>query len=125
MKVIDASVVVELVCSYLDPERLGDEILAAPHLIDTEVLHTLRRLVRLRDLTEAEGTRALATFSGMIINRQPVMALHDRIWALRHNLTAYDASYVALAEALGATSLLTSDARLAKAPGLQCHVEVL
>lgn len=58
------------------------------------------------------------------IERSPHLPLLARCWELRHNLTVYDASYVALAELLGAP-LLTGDARLAAAPGIRCDVELL
>lgn len=125
MRVIDAGVVVELVANDLDPDRLGDEELATPHLIDSEVTNVLRRLVRLGNLTEEQGGLALEGFSRLAITRYPADWLRPRMWALRHNLTAYDATYVALAETIEATALLTTDARLANAPGLRCPVEVL
>ena len=78
MRVVDAGVVIELVANDLDPGRLGDEELAAPHLIDSV-----------------------------------------------GDLSAYDATYVALTEMTGATALLTTDARLAGAPGINCPSELL
>lgn len=125
MKVVDAGVVVELVAGGLDPDRLGGEELAAPHLIDSEVTHVLRSLVLRGDLTDEQGNLAFAGFTVLTIARFPADWLRPRIWALRHNLSAYDATYVALAEETAATSLLTTDARLARAPGLRCPVEVL
>jgi predicted nucleic acid-binding protein len=59
------------------------------------------------------------------LTRFPADWIRGRTWALRHSLSAYDATYVALAEALSATSLLTTDARLAAAPGIQCVVDVV
>ncbi|MBA3309850.1 MAG: type II toxin-antitoxin system VapC family toxin [Nocardioidaceae bacterium] len=125
MRVVDAGVVVELVAGALDPDRLGDEELAAPHLIDSEVTHVLRGLVLRRGLSDEEGLLALDGFIGLTLTRFPADWLRPRMWALRHNLSAYDATYVALAEMTGATSLLTTDARLAQAPGLQCDIRVL
>ncbi|MDQ6606614.1 MAG: type II toxin-antitoxin system VapC family toxin [Actinomycetota bacterium] len=125
MNVVDAGVVVELVAGSLDPDRLGDEELAAPHLIDTEVTHVLRSLVRRRALSEEQGTAALDGFIGLTISRFPGDWLRPRMWALRQNLSAYDATYVALAEMIGATSLLTTDTRLAQAPGIRCAVQLL
>ncbi len=125
MRVVDAGVIVELVARDLDPERLGDEELAAPHLIDSEVTNVLRRLVLHRSLTEEQGTLALDGFARLSLTRYPADWLRPRMWALRHNLSAYDATYVALAELTGATSLLTTDARLATAPRLRCLVDVL
>lgn len=125
MRVVDAGVIVELLANDLDPDRLGDEALAAPHLIDSEVTNVLRRLVRLGDLNEEQGALALDGFTRLALTRFPADWLRPRMWALRHNLSAYDATYVALAEMIDATALLTTDARLAAAPGLQCSVEVI
>jgi predicted nucleic acid-binding protein len=125
LNVVDAGVVIELIALDLDPDRLGDEELAAPHLIDSEVTHVLRGLVIRGLLTERQGSRALDGFTRLVLTRFPADWLRPRIWALRHNLSGYGATYVALAELIGATSLLTTDARLAGAPGLQCRVRVL
>jgi predicted nucleic acid-binding protein len=125
LRVVDAGVVVELVAGSLDPDLLGDQELAAPHLIDSEVTHVLRSLVLRRSLSEEQGVLALAGFTRLTVTRFPADWLRPRMWALRHNLSAYDATYVALTEMSGATSLLTTDARLANAPGLQCDIQVL
>ncbi len=125
MRVVDAGVVVELIVGNLDPDLLGDEELAAPHLIDSEVTHVLRGLVRRRGLSDEQGTLALVGFTRLTITRFPADWLRPRMWALRHNLSAYDATYVALTEMSGATSLLTTDARLASAPGIECDIQLL
>ncbi len=125
MRVVDAGVVMELVAGNLDPDLLGDEELAAPHLIDSEVTHVLRSLVLRHSLSEEQGERALAGFTRLSITRIPADWLRWRMWALRHNLSAYDATYVALAEMSGATMLLTTDARLASAPGVRCDIRLL
>ncbi len=125
MNVIDASVVVELLANDLDPDLLGNEELIAPHLIDSEVTNVLRRLVAHGALSEEQVTLAFDGFTRLILTRFPADWLRPRMWALRHNLSAYDATYVALAEMTNAKALLTTDARLATAPGIQCHVEVL
>ncbi len=125
MNVIDASVIVELLANDLDPDLLGNEELIAPHLIDSEVTNILRRLVAHGALSEEQGTLAFDGFTRLILTRFPADWLRPRMWALRHNLSAYDATYVALAEMTNAKALLTTDARLARAPGIQCHVEVL
>ena len=122
---VDAGVIVDLVAHDLDPRRLGNEELAAPHLLDSEVVNVLRRLVLGGHLDERQGRQALDGFVALSLRRYPVDGLRHRMWALRHNLTAYDASYVALAEATGATALLTTDARLAAAPGSTCPIELL
>lgn len=64
-------------------------------------------------------------FSRLAITRFPADWLRARMWELRHNLSAYNATYVALAEATGATALLTTDSRLLGAPGITCPIEVL
>lgn len=125
MRVVDAGVIVELVASDLDPDRLGDEELAVPHLIDSEVTNVLRRLVRRKILTERQGASALDGFTLLALTRYPADWLRPRMWALRHNLSAYDATYVALAEMTGTTALLTTDTRLAAAPGVNCPIELL
>lgn len=125
MKIVDASVIVELVAGNLGPDLLGDEELAAPHLLDSEVTHVLRGLVHRGVLSDEQGALALDGFIRMTLTRFPGGWLRPRMWALRHNLNAYDATYVALAEMTGATSLLTTDARLAGAPGIQCRIQLL
>jgi predicted nucleic acid-binding protein len=125
LKVVDAGVIVELVANDLDPDLLGEEELAVPHLIDSEVTNVLRRLVANGSLTDEQATTALSGFTRLVLTRFPADWLRPRMWELRHNLSAYDATYVALAEMTGATSLLTTDIRLANAPGITCTVEVL
>ena len=125
MRVLDAGVVVELLVGGLDPDRLGDEELVAPHLIDSEVTNVLRKLTLRRLVSDTQATLALNGFAHVILTRYPVYSLLPRMWELRHNLSAYDATYVALAETLGATALLTTDARLAQAHGVLCRVEVI
>lgn len=83
----------------------------------------MRRLAR-GTLAVDRADQAVADLADLGIQRYPHGALMPRIWELRHNLTPYDAAYVALAEALDAP-LLTADARLANAPGLRCAVEVM
>jgi predicted nucleic acid-binding protein len=125
LRVVDAGVVVELVANALDPARLGNEELAAPHLIDSEVTNVLRRLALRGSLTDEQATSALEGFTRLALVRFPADWLRPRIWALRRNLSAYDATYVALAETIGATALITTDARLAGAPGILCPVDLL
>lgn len=117
--------VVELIASDLDPARLGDEDLGAPHLLDSEVMHVLRGLVRRGALSAEQAAAALDGFFALAVERFPADWLRRRMWELRHALTGYDATYVALAELTGATSLLTTDRRLARAPGIRCTVELL
>ena len=90
------------------------EPLAAPDLIDVEVLSVLRRWERREEISAARARHALNDLRALPIVRYPARALLDRTWKLRHNLTAYDAQYVALAQALRA-KLLTTDERMAEA----------
>jgi predicted nucleic acid-binding protein len=125
VRVVDAGVLVGVLVGDLEFEALGDEELVAPHLIDSEVTHVLRRLAHQGDLTEYAATAAMDGFVRLSLTRFPADWLRGRMWALRHNLSAYDATYVALTEMLSATSLLTTDSKLAAAPGIHCVVEVL
>ncbi len=125
MRIVDASVVIELLVGNLDPDRLGDEDLAAPHLLDSEVTHVLRGLVHRGVLSDGQGDLALGGFLDLALTRFPADWLRPRMWELRHDLSAYDATYVALTEMTTATALLTTDARLAAAPGPECHIELL
>ena len=125
MRVLDAGVVVELLVGRLDETALGEEEAGVPHLLDSEVTSVLRRLVLRGDLSVEQGDAAMARFLELDLERFPADRLRPRMWELRANLTGYDATYVALAEAVGATALLTTDARLAGAPGLRCTVRVV
>lgn len=115
---------VALLVGDLDPESLGAGELAAPHLLDSEVTNALRHLVLRDELDDTQATAALDGFTRLTLVRYPADRLRLRMWALRHNLSAYDATYVALAERLGEV-LLTTDGRLARAPGITCTVAVL
>lgn len=125
MRIVDAGVIVELLARDLDPDLLGDEELAAPHLIDSEVTHVLRGLVRRGALSEAQGDRALEGFTELTLTRFSADWLRPRMWALRHTLSGYDATYVALTEMTRATALMTTDARLAQALGPRCLIQLL
>jgi predicted nucleic acid-binding protein len=125
MLVVDASVLVDaLLIDGAARARLAEANLQAPDLIDAELLSVLRRLVLTGRLPEQHALRALATSQHLGLRRHVSRHLWSRAWDLRANLTAYDALYVALAEQLGAT-LLTADARAARAPGLRCTVELI
>ncbi len=104
--------------------RLQAQVLAAPELIDLEITSVLRRLVLRGQLHHARADQALSDLAALPMQRAPHLPLLARCWSLRDNLSVYDASYVALAEALS-IRLLTADAKLSKAPGLRCVVEVL
>lgn len=130
MIVLDASALVELVLGtprgHLIAGRIEDPELSlhVPHLADVEVAQALRRYVRDGGL-EAEAARAaLEVLRLLDLERHSHEPLLDRVWGLRRNLTAYDAVYVALAEALG-TRLLTCDGRLARAPGMGGRTELV
>jgi predicted nucleic acid-binding protein len=106
-------------------ERLaGDGDLHAPHLIDIEMLHALRRMTTRGELNEDRAADARTDFADLALTRYPHHPLSDRVWKLRHNLSAYDATFVALAEVLDAT-LITCDARLAAAAGHHAAVQLL
>lgn len=130
MIVLDASAAVELVLQTPRAERVAAralhpaERIHAPYLIDIEVPQVLRRLVLAKELTPARGALALGDFAELVIERHPHHALLGRIWSLRASLSAYDASYVALAEALGAP-MLTCDDKLAQAHGHSAEIELI
>jgi predicted nucleic acid-binding protein len=106
-------------------DRLAaDPSLHAPHLVDLEVLSVLRRHERAGALDGRRVGFAIQDLVDLPIARYPHLPFARRSWELRRNLTPYDAVYVALAEALGCT-LVTADARLSRAPGVGCAVEVL
>ncbi len=104
--------------------RLRDEALTAPELIDLEVTSVARRLVGAGVLAEERARQALTDLVDLPLERAPHRPLLARCWELRQNVTPYDAAYVALAEVLGVV-LLTTDERLAAAPGPTCPIEVL
>lgn len=105
-------------------ERLRGERLAAPGLIDLEVVSTLRRAARAGRLDDRRSGQVLTDLASLPLHRVQHLPLLPRIWGLRDNLTAYDAAYVALAEALNAL-LLTADGRLGRASGVRCEVEIV
>jgi predicted nucleic acid-binding protein len=128
--VLDASAVVAiLVGSGLGAERIRekieppDESLHVPHVMELEVLRALRRQALLGTLSRERSTEAITDLGNISFARYPHTPLIGRIWELKENLTAYDAAYVALAEALDAP-LITMDAGLAQASGIRAAVEV-
>lgn len=130
MIVLDASAVVELLLDTVTGRRVAILIenaamgLHAPHLLDVEVVSALRRFVRDGSLDDEEAQAAIGDLLALDLQRHSHEALLERAWALRANVTAYDAVYVALAEALDAT-LLTCDSRLARAPSTKMRVELI
>jgi predicted nucleic acid-binding protein len=125
--VVDASVVVELLLDSPRGEHARSrmsETVHAPHLLDLEVAQCLRRYERSGQIASARARGALEDLSELPIERYPHDLLLPRVWALRSNATAYDAAYLALAEALQAT-LLTADAKMASVRGHRARVEVV
>lgn len=128
MLVVDASCLAEVVLAGPDAEPVRQRLArepeqAAPHLIDAEVLGVVRR-AHLRG--ELDGTAArqaledLDSWPAVRVDHRPLLG---RAWELRDSLSAPDALYVAVAEALGAP-LLTLDRRLARAGGPSCAIEI-
>lgn len=129
MIVVDASVVVTaLADDTLDAApvraRLHDVRAFAPEIFDLEVASALRHLRRGGWLDDRRSAEALEDLAALPVTRAPHRPLIRRIWELRDNVSPYDAAYVALAEVTGAT-LLTADRALARAPGVECAVELL
>jgi predicted nucleic acid-binding protein len=123
--VLDASAAVLALLNDGDARQsLAREITAVPHLADSEVAHALRSQVLRGTVRAPDAQAALARWARLGLRRFAVVGLLDRIWELRDNVTAYDATYVALAEALGC-GLVTADGRLAQAPGPTCPVTVV
>ncbi len=103
-------------------KRIADATCHAPHLLDAEVGHVLRRGERAGEISEQTARTALRALPEMIDYRYPhTGSLADLAWELRHTVTFYDGLYVALAAVLD-VPLLTGDVRLSKAPGLSCAV---
>jgi predicted nucleic acid-binding protein len=128
--VVDASALLEALLRTPAAEAVERQLfdsrrtLHAPHLLDVEVAQVIRRYAATGDLDAERGHMALADLADFPVCRYPHDFLLPRVWELRHNLTAYDAVYVALAEALGAP-LLTRDRRLAAASGHHAQVELV
>jgi len=128
--VLDASAAIE----FLLGTSLGSSVAArlardaedlhAPHLLDVEVTQALRRLQAAGEIDEERARGALEDFADLPLTRHGHRELLLRVWQLRRNATAYDGTYIALAEALEAP-LLTSDGRLARVPGHAARVEVV
>jgi len=128
--VLDASVVLELLLNTAVGAMVAHRItpaaetLHAPHLIDLEVAQVLRRYARTGMLSGARAAEALDDLVALDVTRYPHDVLLPRVWELRHNVSAYDAAYLALAEVLPAR-LMTTDSRLARVPGVRARVEVV
>lgn len=100
------------------------QTLHAPHLLDVEVAQVLRRYATSGEIDAERGRAALADLADLPLCRYPHDVFLPRLWDLRDNLTAYDAIYVALAEALDAP-LITRDRRLAGAAGHRARIELV
>ncbi len=130
MIVVDASAILEVLFGTPDGARVAErlftpgETLHAPHLLDLEVAQVLRRYALAGELDSARGLEALDDLADLPLTRYPHDLLLPRIWELRRNLTAYDAAYVALAEALAAP-LVTRDAALVSVRVHHARVELL
>jgi len=130
MIVLDASAALELLLRAGDHPGLVNRVLesgetiAAPHILDLEVAQVLRRFLIAGELTAARAREAIEDHLALGIARYPHDGLLERIWQLRANCTAYDAAYIALAEAIDA-AVITCDRRLAAVPGIRTTVEVI
>ena len=129
MLIVDASALYEVVVGARRAELIrrrldADPDLAAPHVIDVEVLSTIRRDHMLGRLDLTLARQAVADLQSWPGERFAHLNLISRAWELRNNVRSWDAFYIALAEALDGT-LLTLDRRLGGVPGLRCTVEVL
>lgn len=130
MIVLDASLVANLVGDDGEDGRRARSLVAdsgeasMPDLVDVETVAVLRKLWLSGTLDDARFEAALADLADLPFARYPTLPLMQRAYELRANVTAYDAAYIALAEALGC-DLVTTDGRLARAPGIQCRVRVL
>jgi predicted nucleic acid-binding protein len=128
--VVDASAIIEILLQTSRAPRLMEraldpaEKLHAPHLLDIEVAHVLRRLVLQKQITASRGEEALDDLSKLVIERHAHETLMMRIWQLRDSVTCYDAAYVSLAEAMQAP-LLTCDGKLAGAHGHWATIELI
>lgn len=129
MIVVDASAVLDVLLQTprarsLEGVLFGGEPLAAPHLLDLEVAQVLRRHVLEGSLDAGRAGGALRDHQDLRVERYPHHLFLPRIWELRENATAYDAAYLALAEALDA-ELVTCDGKLADVPGHGARVRVV
>lgn len=126
----DASAVIELVLGAGRSERVSallldpQAVLCAPEILPVEVVQVLRRLVRARQAEEPRAAQAIEDFRSLRVRLYGHTALIDRMWVLRDNLTAYDAAYLALAEALEAT-LITLDQAFVDVAGVGLKVELV
>ncbi len=130
MIVLDASAALEWLLHTAAGARVDARLfsravtLHAPHLLDVEIAQVLRRYVTAGIVTASRGRHALDDLRDVPLTRYPHDFLLERVWELRRTLTAYDAAYIALAEALDAP-LVTCDGKMASASGHHAVVEVV
>ena len=130
MIVVDASVLIEVLLRTFRARECEQRLfsdtwnLCAPCLLDVEIAQVLRRYALNAELSSERGAEALSDLRDFPITRYEHEPFLTRIWELRHSLSAYDAAYVSLAEALEAP-LLTCDARIANAHGHRAKVELV
>ncbi len=130
MIVIDASAMIEVLLDTDAAGRIKTMLLEAkttphaPHLIDVEIAHVLRRLAAKGEISDRRAELALVDMAAFPLQRYPHQPFLTRIWELRHNLSSYDAAYVVLAEALNAV-LVTRDKRLAASSGHDVSMELI
>lgn len=130
MIVVDASALLEFLLqtslgARVEARLFGEEDeLHAPHLLDVEIAQGLRRLVRTGEVSSDRAEDVIADLTDLDLHRHAHLDLLDRAWKLRDNISAYDAMYVALAEAIEAP-IVTCDSPLAKAPGHRARIEVI
>ncbi len=125
MIVVDASVLIDAALgNYALTALIASAELHAPASIDAEVLHGLRGVFLRTGVAEEEVRYVIDYISDVPIHRHWMKPFLRRMWALRHNITAYDAGYVALAESLGYT-LITRDRRLSQSAGHAARIEYI
>jgi predicted nucleic acid-binding protein len=128
--VVDASALLEFLLQTSLGARVEarlfreDDELHAPHLLDVEIVQGLRRLVRTGEVSSGRADEAIADLTDLDVHRHAHVDLLRRVWKLRDNISAYDAIYVALAEAIAAP-VVTCDGPLSKAPGHRARIDVI
>ena len=130
MIVVDASALLEFLLQTPLGVRVEarlfrrDDEFHAPHLVDVEVVQGLRRLVRTGEVSSGRAADAIADLNELDLHRHAHLDLLGRAWKLRDNISAYDAMYVALAEAIEAP-IVTCDNPLARSPGHLARIELI